>query len=71
MNASADDPKGMQTDEWTDKRLDDLVERLATNFDRLDHDVRELRGEVRSLQKGGLAAAVAIIAAIIGTGILT
>jgi hypothetical protein len=33
---------------WTDDRLDDLNKKVDDGFARLDHDIRELRGEVRS-----------------------
>ena len=64
--------------EWTDARLNDLVERLDRSLERLDQDVRELRsemrelrGEVSALRRDGTVATVALVAAIIGTGILT
>jgi hypothetical protein len=61
--------------EWTDARLNDLVERLDKTLDRLDQDVRELRAELRSevsaLRRDGMVATAALIAAIIGTGVLT
>lgn len=42
----------MQTmrEAWTDERLDDLSQRMDCGFDRVDRDVRELRGVVSSLQ---------------------
>jgi hypothetical protein len=39
--------------EWTDQRLDDLVKGLETSFNRLDQDIRGVRGEIRALQRGG------------------
>jgi hypothetical protein len=61
--------------EWTDARLNDLVERLDKTLDRLDQDVRELRSELRSevsaLRRDGMLATAALVAAIIGTGTLT
>ena len=61
--------------EWTDARLNDLVERLDKTLDRLDQDVRDLRSELRSevsaLRRDGMLATAALVAAIIGTGILT
>lgn len=61
----------MQTDEWTDARLDDLVNRLADSLDGIDADIRELRVEVSGARRDGLFVALAIVAAIIGTGVLT
>jgi hypothetical protein len=61
--------------EWTDARLNDLVERLDKTLERLDQDVRELRAELRTevaaLRRDGIVATVALIAAIVGTGVLT
>jgi hypothetical protein len=71
--------------EWTDARLNDLVERLDKSPERLDRDVRELRSEVREfrgemrelrtgvsvIRRDGMVTTVALVAAIIGTGILT
>jgi hypothetical protein len=57
--------------EWTDARLNDLVERLDRSLERLDRDVRELRTELSALRRDGMLATAALIAAIIGTGILT
>jgi chaperonin cofactor prefoldin len=68
--------------EWTDARLNDLVERLDRSLERLDRDVRELRSEMRELRselrsevsairRDGMVATAALVAAIIGTGILT
>jgi phage shock protein A len=64
--------------EWTDARLNDLVERLDRSLERLDRDVRELRteirelrGEVSAIRRDGMVATAALVAAIIGTGILT
>jgi hypothetical protein len=61
--------------EWTDARLNDLVERLDKTLERLDQDLRELRAELRTevaaLRRDGMVATVALIAAIVGTGVLT
>ena len=31
---------------WTDDRLDDLAEAIRSGFDRVDRDIRDLRGEI-------------------------
>jgi hypothetical protein len=31
---------------WTDERLDDLSRRMDTGLDRVDADIRELRGDM-------------------------
>jgi hypothetical protein len=58
---------------WTDSRLDDLANRVDAGFARVDGDIRELRGEIGSLQRtiiqvgGALGAGfVALLAAMIG-----
>jgi len=55
--------------------LNDLVERLDKTLDRLDRDVRalreELRSEIAAVRRDGAIATVAIVAAIVGTGVLT
>jgi hypothetical protein len=66
--------------------LSDLGERLDRTLDRLDRDVRELRVELRSevsalrselhselaaLRRDGMVATAALVAAVIGTGVLT
>jgi hypothetical protein len=66
--------------------LNDLVERLEKTLDRLDRDVRalreelrseiaglrgELRSEIAAVRRDGAVATVAIVAAIVGTGVLT
>jgi hypothetical protein len=71
--------------EWTDARLNDLVERLDRTLERLEQGQRELRVELRgevsslrselqtevsALRRDGMVATVAIIAAIVGTGAL-
>jgi hypothetical protein len=68
--------------EWTDARLNDLVERLDRNMERLHEGLRdlrgemlemrrEMRGEISELRRHGVLATVALVAAIVGTGVLT
>jgi hypothetical protein len=33
---------------WTDERLDDLSGRMDVGFDRVDRDMRDLRGEMNA-----------------------
>ena len=35
---------------WTDERLDDMSARMDVGFDRVDRDIRDLRGEIRDLR---------------------
>lgn len=55
---------------WTDERLDDLSHRMDAGFNRVDADLRELRGEMNSrfdaLQRTLILAAGGMIAALIG-----
>jgi hypothetical protein len=62
--------------------LNDLVERLDKSLERLEQSQRdlstemrelrtELRSEVSSIRRDGMVATTALVAAIIGTGILT
>jgi hypothetical protein len=46
-------------DKWTDERLDDMNERISEGFARLDHELRDVRGEIRDLRSdmGGEFAA--------------
>jgi hypothetical protein len=49
----------------------DLVERLDKTLDRLEQGQRDLRSEVSAIRRDGMIATAALVAAIIGTGILT
>jgi hypothetical protein len=68
--------------EWTDARLNDLVERPDRTLERLDQGVSELRSEMCALyselrsefsapRRDLRIAAVVLMATIVGTGILT
>jgi hypothetical protein len=37
----------MERAAWTDERLDDLAEAMRTGFTRADHDIRDVREEIR------------------------
>lgn len=37
----------MGREAWTDERLDDLSRRMDAGFDRVDRDIRDVRGEMR------------------------
>ena len=43
--------EAMAREQWTDERLDDLRDQMVAGFHRVDSDIRELRGEVRSVQR--------------------
>jgi len=36
---------------WSDERLDDLNSRVGSGFDRIDADLRDIRGEMGSLRR--------------------
>jgi hypothetical protein len=37
-------------DRWTDERLDDMNARMGDGFMRLDHEIRDVRTEIRELR---------------------
>ena len=41
-------PRYMERVAWTDGRLDDLSGRMDAGFDRVDRDIRDLRGEMNA-----------------------
>jgi hypothetical protein len=43
--------EAMAREAWTDERLDDLRDQMVAGFQRVDADIRELRGEVKSVQR--------------------
>lgn len=73
----------MERAAWTDERLDDLSEGIRSGFARVDHDIRDLRGEVGALRAdvnaqmgamrselGGQIEAVRLLLLRIGGGLL-
>jgi iron uptake system EfeUOB component EfeO/EfeM len=65
----------MERTMWTDERLDDLSRRMDAGFERVDKDIRELRGDVGSLRLaifqvgGGLGVGlIGVIASILISG---
>jgi len=63
---------------WTDQRLDELNEKVDRGFERVDTDIRELRGDVKglsremnarfdALNRNLLVGAIAIVVALIGS----
>ncbi|HEY2717303.1 MAG TPA: hypothetical protein VGI73_13875 [Solirubrobacterales bacterium] len=40
----------MQRRTWTDERLDDFSQRMDHGFDRVDRDLRDIRGEIGELR---------------------
>ena len=63
---------------WTDERLDDLRDEMRNGFERVDADMREIRGELSSSHRtmvigfatigGGVLASVlaTVLAAVLG-----
>jgi hypothetical protein len=51
---------------WTDERLDDLARRMDAGFERVDRDMRELRGEIGGLRVALVRVGGAIVAGLIG-----
>lgn len=60
----------MARDAWTDARLDDLNQRVTDGFQRVDSDIRELRGEVKSVQRTMVYGFITLSGIMI-TGFLT
>ena len=50
----------------TDERLDDLARRMDAGFERVDRDIRELRGEIGGLRVALGSVGGAIVAGLIG-----
>lgn len=38
-------------EKWTDGRLDDMNARMAEGFQRVDADLRELRSDIKTMQR--------------------
>lgn len=38
-------------EKWTDERLDDMNQRMAEGFQRVDTDLRELRSDMKAMQR--------------------
>lgn len=36
-------------EKWTDERLDELNKKVGGGFERVDRDIRELRGDIKEL----------------------
>ena len=62
----------MERTTWTDERLDDLTRGMDAGFQRVDADIRELRGDIAALRitlirvgGGVMAGLVGVIAAVL------
>jgi hypothetical protein len=62
--------EAMAREQWTDERLDDLKDQMVAGFQRVDADMRELRGEVKSVQQTMMHGFIAL-SGIMVTGFLT
>lgn len=71
--------ESMERMAWTDDRLDDLSRRMDAGFERVDRDIRDLRGELHTeltalrvtlLRVGGaiVVGLVGVIAAVLAGG---
>lgn len=38
-------------EKWTDERLDDMNVRMSEGFSRIDQELRDIRGELRTTQR--------------------
>jgi hypothetical protein len=51
---------------WSDKRLDDLAQKVDAGFERVDTDIRELRTLMFQLWGVNMVAVLATLATVIG-----
>jgi hypothetical protein len=54
---------------WTDERLDDLTRRMDLGFERVDTDIRELRAEMKSMQRTLFGMMATIVAGFLVTNL--
>jgi hypothetical protein len=57
----------MERTMWSDKRLDDLAQKVDTGFARVDSDIRELRTLMFQLWGTNMIAILVTLAAVIFT----
>lgn len=60
----------MQRETWTDGRLDDLSRRMDQGFERVDRDLRDIRGEIGELRSLIHRFGTGIIGAIVIAALL-
>ena len=51
---------------WTDERLDDLAQKVDAGFDRVDNDIRELRGDIGALRSVIMQVGVGLMIGMAG-----
>jgi hypothetical protein len=56
----------MERTMWTDERLDDLSNRVDAGFERVDSDIRELRGGIGSLRSVIMQVGVGLMIGMAG-----
>ena len=59
----------MARESWTDERLDDLKGGMHREFDQVHGELQEINRRLDAMQLTLIAGALAIVAAIIATGI--
>jgi len=52
---------------WSDKRLDDLAQKVDTGFERLDRDIRDLRTLMLQLWGSTIIGSLGIMATLLAT----
>ena len=57
----------MARETWTDERLDDLKEEMNGRFDRIEGDIREIRSDIKEMQRIMIGGFVTLLIALIGT----
>lgn len=51
--------------EWTEGRLDELSQKVDCGFERVDRDIRDLRGEIATVQRTMVQGFIALTAAML------
>jgi len=52
---------------WSDKRLDDLAQKVDAGFDRIDRDIRDLRTLMLQLWGSTIIGSLGVIATLLAT----
>jgi hypothetical protein len=52
---------------WSDKRLDDLAQKVDAGFERLDRDIRDLRTLMLQLWGSTIVGSIGVIATLLAT----
>lgn len=53
---------------WSDERLDNLALKMDAGFERVDRDLRDLRGTMNRIGGGIIVSLIGVIAAVVAKG---